>query len=271
MSALCWGTSDFLATQSARRVGVLATMFFMQVLGSLAFGAVLLVWVGMPHAPTEMWLVTVGISIINMTGTFLLYRSFAVGVLALVAPVASSFAVFTMVLALLSGERPALLALFGALLVVAGVVVVSRPPQGKVVSLTGLPEALGVVVCFGFYFWAVEWVTPSMGVFWPVLIIRVLEMFGALLLMVLNGIRVVRLPRGLVLPVVGASLLSTLAFLSFNLGVTGGGNTAIVTPLSSLSSAVTVLLAATFLRERLALVQWVGVGVILMGVVLVGM
>jgi hypothetical protein len=44
-----------------------------------------------------------------LAGTLLLYRSFAIGTLALVSPIASAFAVVSALLALLAGERPALL------------------------------------------------------------------------------------------------------------------------------------------------------------------
>ena len=44
----------------------------------------------------------------------------------------------------------------------------------------------------------------------------------------------------------------------------------IVTVLSSLYGAVTVLLAAIFLRERIALLQWAGIIAIFVGIVLIG-
>jgi drug/metabolite transporter (DMT)-like permease len=65
-----------------------------------------------------------------------------------------------------------------------------------------------------------------------------------------------------------AAMLDSGALLSFNLGI-GQAYTTITTALTSLYSAVTVLLAWMFLHERLTSGQWAGVGVILTGVFLV--
>jgi drug/metabolite transporter (DMT)-like permease len=95
-------------------------------------------------------------------------------------------------------------------------------------------------------------------------------MLGPLLVLLARGEQIVLLPAGLRWRLCWIATLSTVAFIAFNVG-TQVANTAIVAPLSSLSSAVTVLLAWLLLRDRLALWQWVGVAIILSGVVLVSM
>ena len=76
------------------------------------------------------------------------------------------------------------------------------------------------------------------------------------------------LPRGSNLALVaGIGLIDTGAFVASALGF-ATGNVAIVSVLASLYSAVAVLLAAIFLRERLRVIQWTGIGILLVGVVL---
>jgi drug/metabolite transporter (DMT)-like permease len=75
--------------------------------------------------------------------------------------------------------------------------------------------------------------------------------------------------RGFLVWVVPVALLDTTANLAYNLGISTA-LTSVVSVLSSLFSAVTVLLAAIFLGERLARWQWAGVGAILLGIALVG-
>ena len=70
--------------------------------------------------------------------------------------------------------------------------------------------------------------------------------------------------------VVPVALLDTAANIAYNIGITTALTSVVVT-LSSLFSAVTVLLAWVVLRERLALWQWVGVLTILLGVLLVNL
>jgi len=64
-------------------------------------------------------------------------------------------------------------------------------------------------------------------------------------------------------------LLDTGAFALSNRGMQME-QISIVTVLSSLYGAVTVLLAAIFLRERIALLQWAGIVAIFVGIVLIG-
>ena len=68
--------------------------------------------------------------------------------------------------------------------------------------------------------------------------------------------------------VIPVALLDTAANVAYNLGITVS-LIAVVSVISSLFSAVTVLLAWVFLRERLARWQWAGVGAILVGIALV--
>jgi len=131
-AAICWGVADFVVTQIARELGVAQSFFYVQVIGMGLIGLLLLASPILPAPSAGMWMLVVGIGLFNLAGTLLLYRSFAIGTLALVSPIASAFAVISALLALLAGERPALLALLGALVLVGGVMLVSRSqPETK--------------------------------------------------------------------------------------------------------------------------------------------
>jgi drug/metabolite transporter (DMT)-like permease len=222
----------------------------------------------------------------NFIATLLFYRAFEIGTLSLVSPIAPGFAVVTALLALLNGERPALPALGGTLLLIAGVIIVtSTPEKQEQSSLAGVPEALGAALCYGTIFWALDFVTPALGRFWPLLIFRITILCGVLLTLVLaNGRHVSQTraehrptallrgsaPRMVWLAALAAAVVDSLAWVAFMEG-TRSEHTAIVTALASLFSAVTVLLAWSVLRERLTSTQWAGVAIILLGVLLVSL
>lgn len=286
-AAICWGVADFAVTRIARDLGVAQAFFYVQIIGMGLIGLLLLVNPALPAPTAGMWLLVVGIGVFNMAGTLLLYRSFAIGTLALVSPIASAFAVVSALLALLAGERPALLALLGALVLIGGVVIVARAqsapkddsnallrPSPSVVGWLGLPpgvpEAIGVALCFGVSFWALDFVTPALGILWPVLVLRIVEAIAAVLFMLRRRMPPARLTRGMMALALTGAVLDTLAFVAFNLGI-GSAYTSVVTALASLFSAVTVLLAWAILRERLAPAQWAGVAAILAGVLLVSL
>ena len=271
LAAVCFGLADFVATHATRRIGVLRSLAAIQLLGVFVVGAVLLVAQHAPPLDPSVWGIAVGISIVNFIGTLLLYRAFTIGTLSLVSPIASGFAVVTAVLAFSSGERPPVLPLVGTALLVVGVIVVSRTRNtSNARALAGVPEALGASLCFGFYFWMLNSVTPTMGAFWPVWITRLVQLLCALLVLAVRGPFELRpLWKSSPLLLI-ATVLDSGALLAFNLGI-GQTYTTITTARTSLYSAVTVLLAWLFLRERLSSGQWAGVGVILAGVLLVSM
>ncbi|GHP01044.1 hypothetical protein KSF_110910 [Reticulibacter mediterranei] len=272
LAAICFGLADFVATHATRRIGVLRSLAAIQLLGVFVVGAVLLVT--QQHAPPldpSAWGIAVGISIINFIGTVLLYRAFTIGTLSLVSPIASGFAVVTAILAFSSGERPPILPLAGTALLVVGVIVVSRTRNtSNATALAGVPEALGASLCFGFYFWMLNSVTPTLGAFWPVWITRLVQLLCALLMLTVRGPFELKLLWKASPLLLIATVLDSGALLAFNLGI-GQTYTTVTTALTSLYSAVTVLLAWLFLRERLSSGQWAGVGVILAGVLLVSM
>jgi len=292
-AAICWGVADFVVTRIARELGVAQAFFYVQVIGMGLIGLLLLANPALPAPTAGIWLLVVGIGVFNMVGTLLLYRAFAIGTLAMVSPIASAFAVVSALLALLAGERPALLALLGALVLVGGVVIVSRAqneteneglrtkddssailrPSSSVFRRRlppGVPEAIGVALCFGVSFWALNFVTPALGILWPVLVLRIVEAIAVVLFLLRRRTPPARLTRGMAALVLAAAALDTLAFVAFNLGISSA-YTSVVTALASLFSAVTVLLAWAILRERLAPMQWAGVAIILAGVLLVSL
>lgn len=260
------------------------------------------------HATPGMMALAVVINLAILGGAALLYRAFAIGTLSIVSPVAASFAALTALLSLLTGERAHALQLLGIALTVAGVTLASTVPssaasagateaheakaattaRGRRGLAPGLVEALSAMVVFGVCYWALRYPVAALGGVTVVFISKVADMI-VMLLIALVGLALFRLRvRGksdttensapwyvirrpapsFWLWVVGVALLDTAANIAYNLGITIS-LTAVVSVISSLFSAVTVLLAWVFLRERLARWQWAGVAAILVGIALV--
>ena len=260
------------------------------------------------HAAPGMVALAVVVNLAILAGAALLYRAFAIGTLSIVSPVAASFAALTALLSLLTGERAHALQLLGIALTVAGVTLASTVPaattdaaesfEAKVGAAAhdgrrrrlapGLVEALSAMVIFGVCYWALRYPVAALGGVTVVFISKVADM-TILLLIALTGwalhrLRarsgaatassapwyVIRRPASssFWFWVIGVALLDTAANIAYNLGITIS-LTAVVSVISSLFSAVTVLLAWVFLRERLARWQWAGVATILVGIMLV--
>jgi drug/metabolite transporter (DMT)-like permease len=293
-AALLWGVADFCARGASRAAGTFRTLLVVEI---IAIPAVLLAApFGLVTLRAEQWpliLAAVLVGLIILGGAGLLYRAFAIGKLALVSPIASAFAAVTALLAIAAGERLAGMTLLGVILTLVGVTLASSNSEATPAGETkpdalggrmrtfapGLLEAIGAMLTFGVGYWLLDFIVPTLGGVTTAFIAKVGD------LVVLGGIAlflVWRAPRKpysrpearLAWPfwlwVLPTALLDTAANIAYNIGI-ATALTAVVVTLSSLFSAVTVLLAWVVLRERLALWQWVGVLTILLGVLLVNL
>jgi len=275
LAAIFWGVGDFLITHLTRRIGTAFALVTIQVLSLLAW----LVWAMLaqrsPGGDLATWGIVLATAICHVLGLVFVYRAFEAGTLSIVSPISAGFAVVTAVLALIGGERPPLVALAGAALLILGIALATRSPadpRAARPTLAGVPEAILSALAFGTMFWLFSFfVEPRLGFAWPLVVLKTLAVASTVLALVARrGQQTLRfqLSGAAVWLAIGAALADTLAWLAYIRG-TATSYATIVTALASLFSVVTVLLAWRFLRERLALHQWAGVGVILLGILLV--
>ncbi|MBV8653532.1 MAG: DMT family transporter, partial [Alphaproteobacteria bacterium] len=127
---------------------------------------------------------------------------------------------------------------------------------------------LGSALCFGIGFWLQgTFAAPDLGGIVPTWLYYIV---GTVLMAALArpARQALQPPPLQVMPaVLGTGFLSFLGYAALSIGL-GTGEVAVVTVLSSLASAVTVLLGRVLFHERLALHQWVGIIAIIAGLVL---
>lgn len=268
LTAAGFGSADFFVTQASRKVGPLRSLYIIQIFGLLALFSVAILRRDTPPDLSWMWLRMAGFGVVHFGGMYLLYRAFTVGSLAICSPIAASYALVAGILAFIGGERLPGSALAGAIVIIAGVIVVSRGSSGGPTTLAGVPEALGAAVLLGLYFWGLDAVTQEMGWLWPVIINRAAMLVCAFAILVRIGQANPRPESGAGLFLFLGAVLDSGGQVALNLGLEHSYTTTTVA-LGSLYSAVAVLLAWFFLKERLARAQWAGIAAILAGVLLV--
>lgn len=278
LAACFWGLGDFLITHLTRRVGTTIALVTIQIFSLLAW----VLWVAAKQAPpggdAGLWGIVAATAICHVAGLVFVYRAFEIGTLSIVSPISAGFAVVTAVLALAAGERPPLIALAGSALLILGVVLATRSPadpEAPRASLAGVPEAILSALAFGTMFWMFSFfVEPKLGFAWPLILLKSMAVGSSVIVLMRRkgkgeGLTFSVRPA-VILLAVGAAVADTLAWLTYIRGTMTNYAT-IVTALASLFSVVTVLLAWRFLRERLAVHQWAGIGVILVGILLVSL
>src|SRR5271156_3413420 len=281
LTALSWGGSDFLARFATHRIGALRTMLYMQFAGFVLL-TICVPWLGgLGHLADgsgwRPWAWGALAGAVNFLASTTLYRSFEIGKLAVVAPISASYPVLTVFLSLLSGEHLRTARAAGIAFTLLGVVFVAageKEPhaddeEGLRRSGKGIGMALGSAIGFGFLFWLLgTHVVPVTGAAQTVWLILLTSSILAVLL-ILAIRKPIKPPTDRVAGwLLAMGLTDTGAFVMNNFGMRIE-QVAVVSVLASLYGAVTVALAAIFLREHVSRWQWLGIISIFGGVYLI--
>ncbi len=278
-TAISWGVADFLARETSREVGAFRSLFFMQAFGLGLLSAIFL-WMDPSafDAPRSAWDWAAVAGILSAAAVLALYRSFEIGTLAVVAPVSAGYPALTALLSIASGERVSFDRWIGIALVLVGVGLTvgaaknaGESPGGSSNPRAGVGWALAAAFGFGVMFWLLGFrVVPELGGLMSVWTLRLVATM-ALGAVAWPARQSLRLPRGKVLwMLVAVGGLDVTAYVANNFGMEFH-HVSIVAVLGSLYAAVTVLLAAVVLREKLNGKQWVGVALIFAGVVILSL
>jgi drug/metabolite transporter (DMT)-like permease len=258
-SALAYGAADFIGGVGSRRHSSWQVVLVGQAAGALVMLAAGLMLPGSPATADFAWALLAGVG--SATGSIFLFRGLARGRMGLVAPISAvGAAVLPVLVGVALGERPSWLVWVGVLAALPGIWLVSRE------TTSDRPECMrgalvdGAVagVGFGVLFVALAQISDDAGL----LPLAANQLIGAILTVVAaTSLGQQWRPRRGVLGygsasgVLGAS--GTLAFMV----ATGTAGLGIAGVLASLYPAVTVLLAAGVLGERIGTGQRTGIGI----------
>ena len=273
---------------ATRRVGVALTSIGMQSISLVGYAVVLALLGRWPVLTPELIGYGFVLGIIGVTSAAALYRALALGPIAVVSPVVASYSALAVVLIVIFlGER--LTVGQGAAIAVTFVgVVIASTDFGEVRRTLGRPSTLaplatqgplplgvryGLVATLGFAVWACLYAaavhaTDGLGMILP------LRVFSVLLLVVYVLVRrpsfaPLRDRRALILIVI-VGVLDTGANVLLSLGIASGFASFVMTG-SGAYPLIPALLAIAVLRERLAPNQYVGVAVLVAGLVALGL
>jgi drug/metabolite transporter (DMT)-like permease len=271
LSSVLWGTSDFLGGTASRRlspIGVVAASEGFGLLGPL----VVAVATGAFSSPTGYvgWALLAAVA--GTTGIVAFYRALATGTMGVIAPIAALGVVVPVVVGIGQGDRPNVAQGVGIAVAIVGVVLASGPELrsgegSRAAAARPLLLACVAAVGFGLVFVSLEHGAKSS----TVMTLVVMRSVSVLLLVGFAGVTGVgQLKVGLrdlpLLAIIGAFDVGANATFSY---ASRHGLLSVVSVLSSLYPAVTVILARSVHSERLRAVQLVGVLSALAGIALI--
>jgi drug/metabolite transporter (DMT)-like permease len=254
-SAVAFGLSDFVGGVLTRRASVWAVAATSQATAAVLAVGVVSITSGDPHGEAFLWGTLAGVG--SGAGNVLIYRGLAGGRMAVVAPLSAIItAALPVLVGLIVGERPGMLAITGVLIAMPAVWLVSGGGSG-VHSASGADalNGLGAGVGFGVQFSALGQIPQQAGMI-PLAVSQGVSVIAIVLVAMALSAPWIPRDRFSRLGAV-AGLLAGTAAVCFQLAAQYGLLT-IAGVLASLYPAVTVLLAAMVLRERIHAVQAIG-------------
>lgn len=264
-ASLAWGFADFFGPLVSRTLGSLRVLFWAQVGGLLAIAVAVAIHGRGPAGWAVLFAILASLG--GMLGLFAYYRGMQQGAMSVVAPIAGISAIVPVIFGIATGDSPSTTQIAGIACALAGVGLASvehREGSRRVAAGAGL--ALLAAVGFGFYF---PWMHAAGKVdfWWASLVFRATAL---LLLAAVVAARHTPLrlrPRDLAI-VFAVGVGDTLGNVFFAAS-SASGLVSLTSVLASLYPVVTVLLAASVLRERVAPMQRAGIVLTLAGVVLI--
>jgi drug/metabolite transporter (DMT)-like permease len=264
-ASLAWGVSDFVGPLVARTLGTLRVLFWAQLGGLLAIGLAVAIRGQGPAGWAVLFAVLASIG--GMLGLFAYYRGIQQGAISVVAPIAGVSAIVPVIFGIATGDSPSALQLGGVACALLGVALASiEHHEGSRRVAAGAGLALLAAAGFGFYF---PWMHAAGKVdfWWASLVFRTTA-----LLLVAAVVAQQRAPLKLGkrdLAIVFAIGIGDTVGNALFAASSGHGLISLTAVLASLYPVVTVLLAASLLRERVAPMQRAGIVLTLTGVVLI--
>lgn len=269
-SALIFGSADFLGGLASKRIAAIRATGI-GALSGLAGLLIALVFVGGHWSPQAVLFGALS-GIAGSVGISLLYACLAIGPMSILSPLTAVVsAIVPMSVGLARGEQLGPLGFVALVIALVAVVLVGFVPEKGAVrpSLTGILMAVGSGISIGFFLILID-LTPHDSGLIPLVVNRAVNatiMFSAIGVIALLAARRARrdpdAPRdtrgwrqGLVFAIAGGLLDSTA-----NAGVLLGlriGDLSVISVLTALYPAGTIVLAAIVLKERIAPVQYVG-------------
>ena len=257
ISSASWGAADFIGGLASRKTSAIRVLYLAEIAGFIPF-LVLAIVLREPVPSARDFLWGAFSSLIGLSGLIFLYRALAEGQMTIAAPVSALFAaLIPVIFGSITLGLPSVPTLIGFGLAFLAVWLISQSDSTNwrfSISDLRLPLLSGFF--FGFYFIVIHQATLN-AFYWPLTSARFTG-FVALGLLALVTRQPAMPPR----EVWGLCIVNgviDIAGNAFYILSAHAGRIDVAAVLGALYPAVTVLLAWIFLKERISLVQGMGI------------
>ena len=264
------GVADVISAGLTRTLGVLRTVFLLQMFGVVGMLVFALFTGHLETISASDLLRMAGLTVLVVFFYLGFYKALQLGPIALVGPIVAAHSPVVVVLAVIFlGERITEWQIAAIVAVVAGVVMASVDlpalRSGRTVIGLGVGLAIGVSIAAGFWQFAIAAMSKEMGWFAPVFLTRLFMVCILIPVVVIRREQPwVGLNRKLAVAIVVVAALETLSLLAFTRG-SEIGIVSIVAAASTAYPVIPIIGGIVLFKERLSAIQFVGLFIVILG------
>lgn len=282
-AALLWGLADYFAAVASRSRGALRVVLGFHLAALVPLTALVLATNGLARVSLTQVAVLVAVGAFGWVSYLAFYGALAIGPISVLSPIVSGYAAVTVLLAVvIAGDHLSAVQAGAVAITIGGAMVASADvraiAQAKLErrSALGVALALAAMALLGGFVFGVSYYRQQAGWLGPIFLARG---FATVFLLAHVLTRGARPAAGAAPPTrrwaspipiaVLLALLDTGGYVCFNLGV-GHAQTAVVAAASAPYATVPIVMGVSLFRERPTPTQWLGVGMVITGVVVLG-
>jgi len=271
---ILWGINDYLLTLAVRKTGVFRTYLWERFIG-LIFLIILYLFFFYEPIP---WSFTIASFVIIMTlsgtiGQIAFYKGLKKGNVSVVSPLANSWPLVTVLVSIIFlKEAPTMLQILAIIILLFGGALISfRYKDLFSINIkkaaVGVPYALVALLCWGIYFVFLDLLVERIGWFLPIFLGTILIIVSALPYAKITN-KNISIPTNVLIILIFAGVFEDIALFLYAIAVSSEFNF-LIAPLGALVPLITIILAWILLKEKLVFNQYIGIIVVLVGLVLI--
>jgi drug/metabolite transporter (DMT)-like permease len=308
-AALTWGLADYFAALASRGVGALRVVLGFHLFALIPLTILVLATDGLDRLTFGELAVFVAVGAVGWVSYLAFYGALAIGPISVLSPIVSGYAAVTVLLAvLIAGDRLSAAQAAAVGITIAGAMLASADVREivrarlKRRSALGIALALCAMALLGAFVFGVSYYRDRIGWLGPIFLARAFATVFVVAHVLAGGGAAPRsaekIPetdavtagggplasgavalerevphvrrRGELLGLMALlALLDTGGYVCFNLGV-GQASTAVVAAAAAPYAIVPIAMGITLFGERPTRAQWLGVGCVIAGVVVLG-